>query len=133
MISLDRDYQDWSGPLPAATLCYHDHLDVSKANDLIFKNWNVSDSDDEYSYFLDFMIAIINASATDYGEIVKFAEDERFDNLDLYDAIRVIDKPFDQQVTSFHSNFEIHKARVMTEKGMCYVFNSQISNLLSVE
>uniref|UniRef100_T1GCI2 Ion transport domain-containing protein n=1 Tax=Megaselia scalaris TaxID=36166 RepID=T1GCI2_MEGSC len=87
VISLDRDYLDWSGPLPAVTLCYNDHLDVPKANDFIFENWNVSISDDEYFYFLEFLISIINATVTNYGDIVRFAEDERFDDFDLYDVI----------------------------------------------
>lgn len=133
VISLDRDYLDWSGPLPAATMCYHDHLDVPKANDLILEMWNVSKSDDEYFYFLEFLIAVINASATDYGEIVRFAEDERFDDLDLYDVIKTIDKPFTQEINSFDVNFEVHRVRVMTERGVCYVFNSHLSDFLSVE
>lgn len=133
VISLDRDYLDWSGPLPAVTLCYHDHLDVQKANDLIFEKWNVSTADDEYFYFLEFLISIVNASATNYGDIVRFGEDERFDDLDLYDVIKAIDKPFKQEINSFKPNFEIYKATVMTERGMCYVFNSQIADFLSVE
>ncbi|KAL5291355.1 hypothetical protein ACFFRR_010638 [Megaselia abdita] len=133
VISLDRDYLDWSGPLPAVTLCYHDHLDVQKANDFIFEKWNVSNSDDEHFYFSEFLNTIIDASATNYGDIVRFAEDDRFDDLDLYDVIRAVNKPFKQEINSFDPNFEIHKATVMTERGMCYVFNSQISDFLSVE
>lgn len=133
VISLDRDYLDWSGPLPAVTLCYNDHLDVPKANDFIFENWNVSISDDEYFYFLEFLISIINATVTNYGDIVRFAEDERFDDFDLYDVILEVDKHFKQDIVSFDPDFQIERSIIMTEKGMCYVFNSQIANYLSTE
>ncbi|XP_046810098.1 acid-sensing ion channel 5 [Lucilia cuprina] len=130
VISVDRNYRDWVGYMPAITLCYYDHIDSYKANEYILENWNVSIVDEEYFYFMDFLYAVVNASATNYADLAKFSEDERFDDVDLYDIITAIDKPFEQIINTFEGNFEISVTTAMTERGSCYIINSAIGEVL---
>ncbi|KAH8362566.1 hypothetical protein KR200_007060 [Drosophila serrata] len=131
VISVDRDYRGWNGSLPAVTLCYYDHIDSFKANEYIQEVWNVSIIDEDYFYFMDFLYAVVNATAGNYAELAKFAEDERFDQIDLYEMIQRVDRPFEQVISSFDSNFEVHVQMVMTERGSCYAINSPMSTVLS--
>ncbi|KAH8290215.1 hypothetical protein KR054_001108 [Drosophila jambulina] len=131
VISVDRDYRGWNGSLPAVTLCYYDHIDSFKANEYIQEVWNVSIIDEDYFYFMDFLYAVVNATAGNYAELAKFAEDERFDQIDLYEMIQRVDRPFEQVISSFDSSFEVHVQMVMTERGSCYAINSPMSTVLS--
>ncbi|XP_017073111.1 sodium channel protein Nach [Drosophila eugracilis] len=131
VISVDRDYRGWNGSLPAVTLCYYDHIDSFKANEYIQEVWNVSIIDEDYFYFMDFLYAVVNATAGNYAELAKFSEDERFDQIDLYDMIQRVDRPFEQVISSFDSGFKVHVQRVMTERGSCYAINSPMSTVLS--
>ncbi|XP_065368958.1 uncharacterized protein ppk3 [Calliphora vicina] len=130
VISVDRNYRDWVGFMPAITLCYYDHIDSYKANEYILDNWNVSIVDEDYFYFMDFLYAVVNATATNYADLAKFAEDERFDDVDLFDIIQAIDKPFEQIINTFEGNFEVSVTTAMTERGSCYIMNSAIGEVL---
>ncbi|EDX08387.1 GD25038 [Drosophila simulans] len=62
VISVDRDYRGWNG---------HEYIQ---------EVWNVSIIDEDYFYFMDFLYAVVNATAGNYAELAKFAEDERSTN-----------------------------------------------------
>ncbi|XP_017960637.1 sodium channel protein Nach [Drosophila navojoa] len=130
VISVDRDYRGWNGSLPAVTLCYYDHIDSFKANELIQDMWNVSIIDEDYFYIMDFLYAVVNATASNYAELAKFASDERFDQVDLYEIIQTINRPFEQVISSFDADFEVNVEMVMTERGCCYAINSPMSRML---
>ena len=118
------------GYVPAVTLCYYDHIDSLKANEYILEHWNVSIIDEDYFYFMDFLSAVVNASASNYVDLAKFAEDERFDEVDLYEIIQAIDRPFEQLINTFEANFEVSVRTAMTERGLCYIINSAIGVVL---
>ncbi|XP_075167778.1 pickpocket 3 [Haematobia irritans] len=130
VISVDRNYRDWVGYMPAITLCYYDHIDSYKANEFILENWNVSIVDEDYFYYMDFLYAVVNATASNYVDLAKFAEDKRFDDVDLYDLIQAIDRPFEQIINTYEGNFEVPVMSVMTERGSCYVINSSMGEVL---
>lgn len=119
--------------MPAITLCYYDHIDSFKANTFIMENWNVSIVDEDYFYFLDFLNAVVNASSSNYATLAKFAADERFDDLNLYDIIQAIDKPFEQIINTFEGNFETSITTAMTERGLCYIINSAMGEVLGAK
>ncbi|XP_037950741.1 sodium channel protein Nach-like [Teleopsis dalmanni] len=131
VVSVDRDYRGWTGMLPAVTLCYYDHVDAYKANEYIQNVWNVSIVDEDYFYYMDFLYAVVNATAANYVDLARFAENERFDEVNLLDLIHAIDKPFEQVLSSFDANFEIQVLPVMTERGLCYAINSPMSKILT--
>lgn len=116
--------------MPAITLCYYDHIDSYKANEYILENWNVSIVDEDYFYYMDFLYAVVNASASNYADLAKFAEDKRFDDVDLFELIQAIDRPFEQIVNTHDGNFEVPIMSVMTERGSCYVINSAMGEVL---
>lgn len=131
VVSVDRDYRGWNGTLPAVTLCYYDHIDSYKATEYIQENWNVSIVDEDYFYFMDFLYSVVNASASNYADLARFAEDDRFDDIDLFDLVTSIDRPFDQVLNSFDVDFEVQVTPVMTERGSCYAINSPMSEILT--
>ncbi|XP_017475509.1 PREDICTED: sodium channel protein Nach [Rhagoletis zephyria] len=132
VISVDRDYRGWHGPMPAVTLCYYDHIDSFKANEYIQNHWNVSIVDNDYFYFMDFLQAVVNATASNYVDLARFAEDERFDDVDLSELVLAIYRPFEQALTSFDKqNATIKIMPVMTERGFCYAINSPMSEILA--
>lgn len=130
VISVDRNYRDWVGYVPAITLCYYDHIDSLKANEYLLDHWNVSIIDEDYFYFMDFLSAIVNATASNYVDLAKFSEDERFENVDFYEVIQAIDKPFEQIIYTLDGNFEVSIQTAMTERGYCYIFNSAVGEVL---
>ncbi|XP_067633335.1 pickpocket protein 19 [Eurosta solidaginis] len=132
VISVDRDYRGWHGPLPAVTLCYYDHIDAFKANDYIRDNWNVTVMDDDYFYFMDFLSAVVNATVKNYAHLARFAQDERFDEVNFTDVVHSINRPFNQVLTSSDKdNSTIQINPVMTERGYCYAINSPMSKLMA--
>ncbi|XP_030388356.1 sodium channel protein Nach [Scaptodrosophila lebanonensis] len=131
VISVDRDYRGWNGSLPAVTLCYYDHIDSFKANEFIQDIWNVSIVDEDYFFFMDFLYAVVNATTSNYADIAKYAEDERFDQIDLHEMIQLIDRPFEQLISSFDANFRVQVQQVMTERGLCYAINAPMAEVLN--
>ncbi|CAD7078434.1 unnamed protein product [Hermetia illucens] len=94
------------------------------------RRWNIGIVNDEYFYFLEFLYSVVNASATNYGDLAKFAQDERFDDIDLFDVAKTIDRTFEQTITSYDPNIHVEVQPIMTERGMCYAFNSPMSEIL---
>ncbi|XP_055846703.1 sodium channel protein Nach-like [Episyrphus balteatus] len=129
VVSLDRDYRGWKGTMPAVTLCYYDHLDSYKADEYIQTKWNITMADEEYFYFMEFLYAIVNATASNYVELARFATDERFEDVDLNEALGEIYRTFDQTLKSFNPWFKIRVNPVMTERGRCYAINSPLSTI----
>ena len=129
-MAVDRDYRQWTGPLPAITLCYHDHMNVEKANKIIQQVWNVTEDDVEYFYFMEFLVAMVNASMTNYVDLTRFSNDERFDDLELADIVKFIDQDFQVDIDVFDKKSFMPSHKIMTENGMCYVFNSAIGDIL---
>ncbi|XP_055916103.1 sodium channel protein Nach [Eupeodes corollae] len=129
VVSLDRDYRGWKGTMPAVTLCYYDHLDSYKADEFIQNKWNISIADEEYFYFVEFLYAIVNATANNYVELARFATDERFEDVDLNEALAEVYRSFDQTLTSFNPWFKIRVNPIMTERGRCYAINSPLSTI----
>ncbi|XP_061388490.1 acid-sensing ion channel 5 [Musca vetustissima] len=128
VISVDRNYRDWIGYMPAITLCYYDHIDSYKANEFILENWNVSIVDEDYFYYMDFLYAVVNASASNYMDLAKFAK-----FVDLYALIQAIDRPFEQIINTYEGNFEVPVKSVMTERGSCYVINSSMGEVVKTD
>lgn len=83
VISLERDYRDWNGTVPAITFCYHLRIDEGRARNLIKRIWNVENYEDEFQYFMDFIKAVVNITTVNFKSFNKFSNDKRLDSVNM--------------------------------------------------
>lgn len=120
--------------MPALTMCYHTRFDNGKARDLIRRFWNILENDLEYPYFLEFVQLITNTTISSFRNIARYADDARFDRLDLLTVARDAHPKINSIVSSFDPNFNPPLIQVMTEKGICFSINGIFaSNLQATE
>lgn len=119
-----QDYRLWNGTLPALTLCYHNRFDESKAQTLIRRFWNIGTEDEEFEYFLNFTRTVVNSSISTLEDFAGFAEDKRFDIIDMLHVASETHPTTNFVVSSYDLLFNPVPVQVMTEKGICYTTNS---------
>lgn len=56
----------------------------------IYRKWSVTEEDEKYEYYMDFLKAVANISYFTMSNFTKFQTDRTLDNIDLLDlAIKV--------------------------------------------
>lgn len=132
VISLERDYREWNGTLPAITVCYHKRVDKKRAKDVIMKFWTIDELDPEYPYFLDYVesVVAVNESFTKFN---KFANDERLKYTNMLEIAKEVHPNISTVISSFDTNSEFILDEIITEKGVCYCVNSILAPLISTE
>lgn len=130
VISLERDYRDWNGTLPAITICYHKRIDEERAQHLIKRLWNIEKLDDEYSYFLNYVRAVVNVSES-LSKFNNFANDKRLEFINMLTIAKEVHPTINSVISSFDSNAEFVLIEIITEKGICHSVNSMLSPLIS--
>lgn len=130
VISLERDYREWNGTLPAITICYHKRIDDKKAKALIERVWNVTEVDENFGYFMDYirMIVYVNES---FKDVEKYENDKRLEGISMLDVAIEVHPVLNSVVSSFDTSAEFVLNEVVTEKGICYTVNSVLWPLLS--
>lgn len=132
VISLERDYRDWNGTLPAITVCYHRRLDEEKAEAVIKKFWNIEKIDPEYSYFLDYVRSVVQVNES-YTKFNRFANDKRLEYINMLTIAKEVHPKINTVFSSFDSNAEFVLDEIITEKGVCYCVNSILAPLIGTE
>ncbi|CAO1321716.1 unnamed protein product [Diamesa tonsa] len=127
VISLERDYRDWNGTLPALTYCYDQRIDNVRAQYLIKRLWNIESSDEEFSYFMDYITTVVNSSIDSFINFNRFANDKRFEFLDMLTVAREVHPAISAVVTGFNPTADTPLVEIITEKGICYSLNAILS------
>ena len=130
VISLERDYRDWNGTLPALSVCYHQRVDEARAQYLIKRLWNIERIDEEYSYFLAYVKAVVNVNET-FAKFNRFANDKRLEYISMLTIAKEVHPVINSVISSFDTNAEFAMNEIITEKGICYSINSMLSPLIS--
>ena len=130
VISLERDYRDWNGTLPALTYCYDQRIDKIRAQYLIKRLWNTETSDDEFIYFMDYITAVVNASIESLTHFNRFANDKRFEYLDMLTVAREVHPIISSVVSGFNPNLNTPLVEIITERGICYSLNAVLSTTI---
>jgi Amiloride-sensitive sodium channel len=130
VISLERDYRDWNGTLPAITICYHRRIDDSRAESLIKRLWNVDKNHAEFSYFMDFVTTVVYINNS-YGRFNRFVNDKRLEFISMLTIAKESHPAINSIVSSFDTGAEFNMNEIITEKGICYTVNSILWPLLS--
>lgn len=130
VISLERDYRDWNGTLPAISVCYHKRVDEERAQKFIKRKWGIEKTDDSFPYFLDYVKAVVyvNESFTKFN---KFVNDKRLEIVDMLEISREVHPVINSVISSFDTSAEFMLTEVITEKGICYTVNSILAPLIS--
>lgn len=127
VISLERDYRDWNGTLPALTYCYDQRIDNVRAQYLIKRLWNIESFDEEFIYFMDYITTVVNSSIDSFINFNRFANDKRFEFLDMLTVAREVHPTISAVVSGFNPNFNTPLVEIITEKGICYSLNAILS------
>jgi len=130
VISLERDYRDWNGTLPAISICYHRRIDLDKARTTIKNLWNIESYDEHYEYFLDYIKAVVNVNES-LSRFSRFANDKRLEFISMLTIAKDVHPVVRSLITSFDTNAEFEMNPIITEKGVCHSINSILSPLIS--
>ncbi|KAJ6634279.1 Sodium channel protein Nach, partial [Pseudolycoriella hygida] len=149
VISLERDFRNWNLTLPAMTVCYLNKVNESLAAEYIekflhifrilqtslsienyFSKWNVSESDGDFEYFMDFVKTVLNSDIASLQDYLQFDHDDRLENIDLYDMTMMVRRLRNHRIISFDNFFPIDEREIMTEQGLCFSINGPITALL---
>lgn len=130
VISLERDYREWNGTLPAISVCYHRRLDERRAELYIKRKWGVDASDEAFPYFMDYVrtVVYVNESFIKYN---KFVNDKRLEFIDMLEIAREVHPVINSVISSFDTSAEYQLNEIISEKGICYTVNSVLSPLIS--
>lgn len=131
VVSLENYYNNWNGTMPAITYCYHDRVDMDKADEFIQRMWSVDTNDTDYTYYLDFIATVVNISTENLWKFVQFVGDDRLQDVDMLELARELHPNYDDAIASFDKGAEVNFVEVITERGICYTINSPLSVLLS--
>lgn len=119
----ELDYRLWNGTIPALTFCYHNRFDEKKAKELIRRFWNVDSSDSEFSYIREYLKLVANASMHNFKLFSKYANDKRFEFVDMVVIAKDIHPTAGAVVSSFDPSYNPQTVELMTERGICYTIN----------
>jgi Amiloride-sensitive sodium channel len=130
VISLERDYRDWNGTLPAITICYHKRVDETRAQEIIKRLWSVEKFDEDYAYFMNYIYAVVNINES-YSKFNSYVNDKRLDFINMLTIAKEVHPTHNSIISSFDTNAEFLMTEIITEKGICYNVNSILSPLIS--
>ncbi|KAG4069556.1 hypothetical protein HA402_006922 [Bradysia odoriphaga] len=103
--------------------------ELDKASETTGK-WNVSESDEDYEYYLDFIKTVVNTDIATLEDYLKFDRDDRLENIDLYEMTMMVRRERNHRTILFDNSFPVDERQVMTEQGLCFSVNGPITTLL---
>lgn len=94
--------------------------------------WNIDALDNEYSYFLDYVKAVVNTSISSFKTLNRFVNDKRFEYLDMLIVAKDVHPSVNVKVGGFDPNYKPPIVQIITEMGICYAINAVLEvNLMS--
>lgn len=87
-------------------------------------------NDIEYSYFIDYISVVVNASISSLEVFKKYASDKRLASVDMFIIAKDVHPNVNSIVFGFDSNLNPQISEVMTERGICYSVNAVLQTNL---
>lgn len=112
-MSLERDYRDWNGTLPALSICYHKRVDELRAQQLIKRLWNIESDDNEFEYFLDYVNAVVYVNES-HKRFKRFANDKRLELTSMLTIAKEVHPVINSVISSFDTNAEFTMTEIVT-------------------
>lgn len=120
------------------------------------RTWNITHSDDDYSYFIKFIDSMANLTLDNFDTLIDYANDERIANINLRELVEFVNArifiidfaaPFSSKhkstwlqqvypsenftVHSFNADVKYNVQQLITERGLCVTINAPLSKFLS--
>ena len=127
VISLERDYRDWNGTLPAITYCYNQRIDKVRAQYLIKRLWNTDTFDEKFPFFMDYITTVVNTPMESFTNFNRYADNKQLDFVDMLTIAREVHPLISSAVSGFNPNLNIPFVEIITEMGICYSLNAILS------
>ncbi|XP_050540284.1 pickpocket protein 11-like [Daktulosphaira vitifoliae] len=125
VISMERDYKEWSTALPAITLCPTDNLDNQKFEEIIEKEYP-GISEDEKSELREFLVLLANATYGTFKKLPFYDKIKPYKYLSLVENLQI-----HIMYTITNSNMEgyalFNLVSTISELGFCHTYNGEIA------
>ncbi|XP_053686563.1 uncharacterized protein LOC128736108 [Sabethes cyaneus] len=134
VIQLDKNYRDWVGTMPAATICFQKRFDYSRALSYIERN-NLTNRKDsaQLQHMVDFIQTIVNLTGTNFNTLALLPTsmtNERLANVDIPSLLSEVHPNHDVVIYGFNQvQDKLLIKKVMTERGICYMLNSAFTEI----
>ncbi|XP_065084557.1 pickpocket protein 19-like [Ochlerotatus camptorhynchus] len=133
---LDKNYRGWIGNMPAATFCFRDRFDRSKAINYIKRN-NLSTSDDvaDIERILNLFQVLVNVTVSNFSALAPFTINDNdnslpLTNVDILSVVSAVHPHHEVAINSFDPVYnDLPIKQVITERGICYTLNAPLSRL----
>ncbi|CAH1969819.1 unnamed protein product [Acanthoscelides obtectus] len=132
VVSIQKDFRNWMNHLPAATGCLNEKISYEKAKKYIKSEWNVEPTDEQFSYFYDFVKTISNTTYFNLGELKRFEDDKTLAAVDMVKLVTEVHPDLSGQLVTFEKRYKAKWKLILTELGICITFNSKFANLLEI-
>ncbi|XP_044761719.1 sodium channel protein Nach-like [Coccinella septempunctata] len=133
VVSLEKDYRNWMNPFPAVTGCFVNKTNLEKVADYIKTRWGVTDSDEKFGYYSDFVTIVANTSYETLYRYEKFMDDQTLNNIDLLELSSAVHPNLVGTLVTFEHKRKPKWSVVITEMGICFTVNSKFAPLLKIK
>ncbi|EAT48571.1 AAEL000443-PA [Aedes aegypti] len=140
----DKNYREWIGTMPAATFCFRDRFDRTRALEYISRN-NLSSVDDteRIKYILALFQALVNVTVSDFSALAPFIFNDNnnvnitpsllsapLSEVDILSVVSAMHPHHEVAINSFDPTYnDLQIKQVITERGICYTLNAPLSQL----
>ncbi|XP_023722025.2 sodium channel protein Nach [Cryptotermes secundus] len=132
VLSLEKDYRQWSTLFPAVTICFLQNLNHTRARQEIHKMWGNVD-DHKMEYYLGFLNTLTNASLYNLHEFERYEKDTTLDKIgDLEDlATKVQNRLQQYDISLMDEETRVKLRPTLSELGLCFTWGSSITHLFA--
>lgn len=120
VISMERDRFSWNTSFPGATIC-----PSFKVNEQLMEEYIEKSTETNKTLLQEFILSLANATYENFDKVVKYDKIKSEDYLDLLLNLQFEFKPSVSNSGINGQQYTLQK--VISEKGICYAFNSQLA------
>ncbi|BET02985.1 Amiloride-sensitive sodium channel [Nesidiocoris tenuis] len=132
VISLEKDFREWNLTFPAATVCFTDRLNDTRASEFIFETWNVDQNSSIYGKYHSFLNAITNLTYDNLKDFIAFERVSQFTSLtgeQLSEIARQNMMQMEYHANVFDPAYNYLAFReIITEMGICFTYSGIVAN-----
>ncbi|KAL9699394.1 hypothetical protein quinque_002835 [Culex quinquefasciatus] len=135
VIQLDKNYREWVGTMPAATVCFHNRFDLGWARDYIVRNnLSLETNQTHINDLLELAEVLVSTTAPDLSALTRFAHQRHLlDSVDILQLVGAAHPEYDTDVNSFDPEYNgLPIRQIITERGICYALNAPLASTLQV-
>ncbi|KAF6203336.1 hypothetical protein GE061_003754 [Apolygus lucorum] len=131
VISLEKDFREWNHTFPAATVCFLDRLNETRAADFIMEIWNTDQNSSKFEKYSRFLNAVTNLTYDNLDDFKEFVDDSNFKSLSGEQLSQIarqnnVDMIYHANIFDTAFNHQTFK-ETLTEMGICHTYSGIVS------